>query len=120
VYTARLTCGAVLSYEARSFLPLPGDLVPCRRHGYCDVAVSGQCDGVSMPGRPALPRARTRSQDELLDFMVREHMTSVHVLRKQRFTLRMLARAAEARLLDVDLKAGQVVARRVTGPASSS
>jgi hypothetical protein len=30
MFTATLQCGRVLSYEARSFQPEPGDLVPCR------------------------------------------------------------------------------------------
>ena len=100
VYTARLNCGTVLSYEARSFLPMAGELVPCRRHGHCEVAVSGQPDGAAVPGRPGLRRARARSQEELLEFMLRERVTTVHALRRQRFTLRTVARAARAVFLD--------------------
>jgi hypothetical protein len=119
VYTARLSCGTVLSYEARSFLPLAGELVPCRRHGYCEVAVSGQPDGAPTPGRSGMPRARPRSQQELLEFMRRERVTTVRALRRQRFTLRTVARAARAGLVDVDLEAGRVVARQITERTSS-
>jgi hypothetical protein len=119
VYTAQLNCGTVLSYEAPSFLPLAGERVPCRRHGYCEVVVSGQPDGTAVPGHPGRSRARTRSEEELLEFMLRERVTTVHVLRRQRFTLRTIARAARAGLVDLDLEAGRVVARRIIVHTSS-
>lgn len=110
MYVATLTCGTVLSYECRSFLPLDGERVPCRRHGYCDVVAAGRGPGRS--GRAARrPRARPRAQSELAEFLRDRPVTSVHALIRERFTLRMLAAAEGEGLVTVDLEAGRVWAR---------
>jgi hypothetical protein len=97
----------VLSYEARSFVPVAGDVVPCRLHGYCVVELD-----LGRRGRPpvnsALPRATPRAQSELLEWLRDRPVTTVHALRRQRFTLRMVAAAAQQGLVDLDLLGGRV------------
>ncbi len=107
MFTATLRCGTVLSYEARSFRPDPGDVVPCRNHGYCAVEVT---DGPAGGGWSS-GRARPRAQRELLDWLRNRSETTVHVLRRQGFTLRMVVAAERDGLVDVDLGAGRVAVR---------
>jgi hypothetical protein len=109
VYTATLNCGTVLTYEARSLLPSDGELVPCRRHGYCPVTGSdrragggaGRCDR----------RARPRTEQELVEWLHHHQVTSVHALRRQRFTLRMLTSVQADVGLEVDHTTGRVLVR---------
>jgi hypothetical protein len=112
MYTATLGCGTVLSYEAQSFRPDRGDVVPCRQHGYCVVEATGGSGGGSFP-----PRSRPRAQEELLDWLRDRSETTVHVLRRQGFTLRMLAAAERDGLVDLDLGAGRVAVRPVVREA---
>jgi hypothetical protein len=107
VNTATLSCGAELCYEAKSFLPASGELVPCTRHGYCEVADVGTSRRGASHWR-GLPRPRPRTQDELLEWLRAHSVTSIHVLRRQRFTLRMVAAAERDGLVAVDLEAGTV------------
>ena len=105
MFTAKLCCGTELCYEARTFRPDPGDLVPCRRHGYCVVqATSGPASGGTFSRR-----ARPRAQNELLDWLRGRSETTVHTLRRHGFTLRMVAAAERDGLVDLDLPAGRVV-----------
>lgn len=115
-FTAKLHCGTVLSYDARSFLPAVGEVVPCRSHGYCPVRLTGtaHCRG---RGGGSAPRATPRGQNELLEWLRDRPVTTVHALRRQRFTLRMLAAAERAGLVQVDLHSGRVMVRSV--PVSS-
>jgi hypothetical protein len=115
MYTATLRCGTVLSYEARSFRPDPGDVVPCRRHGYCAVDVTGG----SASGGPFPARARPRAQGDLLDWLRDRSETTVHVLRRQGFTLRMIVAAERDGLVDLDLDAGWVGVRPGVGEAQT-
>src|SRR5690349_13052999 len=116
MYTCDLRCGTVLFFEQRSFLPRVGDLFPCRRHGSCRVTGGVSANGVPQPGRPRVARSPRRSPDELVEFLQKEPSTTVHALRRRRFTLRTLAAAAEQGLVDLDLASGRVVARQsVTG-----
>ncbi len=105
MYDAILRCGLVLSYEARSFVPDAGELVPCRSHGYCVVAEAGRR---AAGGRSALPRARPRAQYELVEWLRGRSVTTLHSLQRQRFTLRMIAAAERDGLVAVDLEAGRV------------
>jgi hypothetical protein len=112
-YEARLRCGLVLTYEAATFLPDVGESVPCRRHGYCPVASRDRGDA-----RGCRDRGRTvqrRSRGELLDFLDRRPVTSIHALRQNRFTLRIVTAAERDGLVDVDLLTGQIVLRREAG-----
>src|SRR5688572_12065596 len=101
MYSATLTCGTVLAFEARSFVPEVGDLVPCRHHGYCTVDRAGGMGAAR--GGHAFPRSRPRTQCELLTWLQHHRVTTVHALRRQRFTLRMIAAAERDGLVDVDL-----------------
>jgi hypothetical protein len=108
MYSATLDCGTLLTFEARSFVPSDGELVPCRRHGYCTVAGNGVEPGqASRLGR----RARPRAESELVDWLRHHRVTTVHALRRQRFTLRMLAAVAAEVLVDVDPASGRVLVR---------
>jgi hypothetical protein len=108
MFTATLRCGTLLSYEAPTFRPDPGDLVPCRHHGYCVVqSMSGAASGGAFS-----TRARRRAQSELLDWLRGRSETTVHALRRQGFTLRMVAAAERDGLVDLDLCAGRVAIRR--------
>ena len=110
MFSAILRCGTVVAYEARDLLPASGERVPCRRHGYCGVDEVGTT-AVSSPARPALPRARPRAQHELEEWLRDRPATTVHALRRERFTLRMLAAAEREGLVTVDLEAGRVWTR---------
>lgn len=110
MFTATLHCGTVLSYEARDFRPDPGDRVPCRNHGYCAVDRTG--GGGS--GGVSTPRARPRAQSELVDWLRGRTETTVHALRREGFTLRLVAAAEKAGMVDVDLREGRVVVRPAT------
>jgi hypothetical protein len=104
----------VLTYEAASFLPAVGEVAPCRRHGYCSVASQDRADDRTL--RDQGHTFERRSQAELLDFLSRRPVASVHVLRRNRFPLRLVAAAEKAGLVDVDLPTGQV-ALREAGPS---
>jgi hypothetical protein len=110
MYTVRLMCGTTLAYEASGFVPAVGERVPCRHHGYCSVEIDAGGGGGLTGGSP-LPRARPRSRAELLDFLRTEPVTTVHALRRRRFTLRMIAAAERDGFVDVDLCAGRVTLR---------
>ena len=107
MFTATLCCSRVLNYEARSFLPQVGDLVPCCRHGYCAVEGIGLQGAAGADGR-FFPRPAPRSQSELLEWLRQRPETSVSALRRQRFSLRMIAEAERAGLVELDLLAGRV------------
>ncbi|MBB3085571.1 hypothetical protein FHR93_003798 [Geodermatophilus sabuli] len=111
MFTATLRCGTVLSYEARTFRPEPGDLVPCRHHGYCIV----QLTGGPASGGALSTRARPRAQSELREWIRGRSETTVHALRRHGFTLRMVAAAERDGLVDVDLRMGRVAIRPVVG-----
>ncbi len=113
MFTATLRCGAVLSYEVRTFRPVCGDLVPCRHHGYCIVHRTGG----PASGGASSTRARPRSQNEFRDWLRGQSETTVHVLRRQGFTLRMVAAAERDGLVNLDLRAGRVAVRPATGAA---
>jgi hypothetical protein len=108
MYAAKLRCGTVLEYEAPSFVPNDGELVPCRHHGYCAIEVVGRTRGRSRTG---LPRARPRSQQDLVDWLCHRSETSIHALKRQRFTLRMIAAAEREGRVEVDYRTGRVVVR---------
>jgi hypothetical protein len=105
-YAATLSCGVVLTYEARTLLPGVGEAVPCHRHGYCAVDARGPV----RPHRNRTSRALRprRSQEELLAFLSYCPVTTVHVLRRNRFTLRTVAAAQKEGLVEADLIEGRV------------
>jgi hypothetical protein len=107
VYSATLSCGTVLAYEARSLAPARGESVPCRRHSYCVVKKLGTAPSGRRP-RSGLPRARPRDHRELLEWLRGRSATTVHALRNERFTLRMIATAERDGLVIVDLETGMV------------
>ena len=76
MYNATLRCGTVLSYESRTFRPNPGDLVPCRNHGYCPVELTNG----SSSGDRFSTRARRRAHSELLELLWGRSETTVHAL----------------------------------------
>jgi hypothetical protein len=106
MYTAILDCRTVLAYEKRSLLPSSGETVPCRTHGFCVVDHVG---GTEPGGRGGLPRARRRSPGELREWLGGRSETTVHALRRQRFTLRLIVEAERDGVLTVDLETGRVV-----------
>ena len=110
MHTAHLRCGVVLSFGAPSFLPDTGEAVPCPRHGYCLVDATGRSGA---PARRRSPRtASPRSQTELLEWLRHHPQTTVHALRRQRFTLRLVVAAAREGLAEVDLHTGVVTTRQ--------
>ena len=115
MFTATLRCSRVLNYEARTFLPEVGDLVPCCRHGYCAVEGIDPQGGTGAHGR-FFPRAAPRSRNELLEWLQQRPVASVSSLRRQRFTLRMIAEAERDGLLELDLRAGRVALRAGSEP----
>jgi hypothetical protein len=106
MFTATLRCGTVLSYEAPTFRPAAGDLVPCRHHGYCAVQVTK-----GPAGGTFAPRGRPRAQNELREWLRGRSETTVHALRRHGFTLRMVAAAERDGLVVLDLPAGRVAVR---------
>ena len=102
MYTAILSCGTVLTYESRTHVPERGERVPCRHHGYCGVM------GPIRSRRPRSGRPKPKAQDELLVWLRARSVTTVHALRRQRFTLRMVAAAQREGLVAVDFEAGTV------------
>jgi hypothetical protein len=110
MFTATLSCGRVLSYEARGFLPELGDVVPCLHHGYCSVAASRAGGGGVTDGY--FRRAAPRAQDELVEWLRGRPEVSIHALRRERFTLRLIAAAEREGLVRVDLRAGRVALQR--------
>ncbi len=116
MFTATLRCGTSLSYEAPSFRPDRGDLVPCRHHGYCVVETISRSRSGGPYGRRACPRA----QSELLEWLRQRSEATVHALRRQRFTLRMITEAERQGLVDLDLVAGRVAIRSAATRSSDS
>jgi hypothetical protein len=115
--SATLGCGVVLTYEAPSFLPCVGDVVPCHRHGYCSViSRGGALHRVTQKSGRMPPR---RSQAELLAFLTHRPDTSVSVLRKNRFTLRTVMAAQRDGLVDADLVTGRVALRSAVAGCES-
>lgn len=111
VYAATLSCGSTLVFEARSFLPTVGESVPCLRHGYCAVMATGRSTEVTERRPGGRLRAHRRDHDELVDWLRGRSRTTIHALREQRFTLRLLAAAEREGLVAVDLEAGIVSVR---------
>lgn len=105
-YAARLGCGTALTYETPTFVPAVGEVVPCRRHGFCPVTSRDVGDGRGV-GRAARTTHR-RSQGELMAFMRSRPVMTIHALRRQGFTLRILNTAQRSGLVDVDLVMGRV------------
>ena len=114
MYTATLECGTELAYEACSLMPESGESVPCRRHGYCTVQYLGNSKSAGSR-RSGLPRARPRRQEELVEWLRGLSLTTIHALRRQRFTLRMVAAAERDGLVAVDLETGTVTVHPVDG-----
>jgi hypothetical protein len=108
-HPATLRCGSVLVYEAVSFVPAVGEVVPCRRHGFCEVAAGRQGEG------GARRAVRRPTQQELLVFLRRRRAVSVHALRKNGFTLRMVMAAERDGLVEVDLREGRIALRGAAG-----
>jgi hypothetical protein len=106
--TAILRCGTLLTFESRTSVPAVGDVVPCRHHGFCVVESASDGGG---PWSRRSGRARPRAQWELEEWLEHRPSTTVHALRRQRFTLRMVAAAERDGLVDVDLLTGKVVTR---------
>jgi len=105
-YDAKLCCGTVLTYEAPTFVPEVGEVVPCRRHGWCAVESRDRGDGRAGGGtRRVMHR---RSQSELITFLRGWPVTTVHALRREHFTLRVITAAQHDGLVDVDLATGRV------------
>jgi hypothetical protein len=107
VHTATLSCGTVLSYEARSFLPTTSEWVPCRNHGYCAVINCSRAQAPRTRSREVI-RARPRTQPELVDWLERCPVTTLAALRRHRFTLRLITRAQRDGLVAVDEGTGAV------------
>jgi hypothetical protein len=105
LHAARLGCGTVLTYEAASLVPEVGEEVPCPRHGYCAVAMRERIDRRPSGLSPVPPRRSTR---ELADFLAPGSVTTLSVLRSNRFTLRIVVAAQKEGLVDVDLISGRV------------
>ncbi len=106
LYSARLGCGSVLAYEAPTYVPAVGEVVPCRRHGFCPVTSrdAGDGRGVDRVGRTT----RRRSLGDLMAFMISRPVTTVHELRRHGFTLRLVSTAQSRGLLDIDFVTGRV------------
>jgi hypothetical protein len=105
--TATLSCGTVLTYESATFVPAVGESVPCRWHGYCEVESHGSSGGGAST-RHFLARARPRERRELEHWLRSRATTTVHALRKQGFTLRMLRDMEREGFVDVDVWTGEV------------
>jgi transcriptional regulator with XRE-family HTH domain len=105
-YRARLSCGVVLTYGSPTFVPDVKEMVPCRRHGTCPVVYRGRLDARKLGGSGR--RVQSRTQRELLDFLSRQPVTSVHTLRRNRFTLRTVAAAQKDGLVEVDFVTGRI------------
>jgi len=90
----------VVHYEPGICPPAPGDVVPCRRHGYCaTAAVPVPTRGARGPRRTRSPR---RTQEELRARLGGLPGESLAALRRERFTLRLLADAQQEGWLRVD------------------
>ncbi|MCZ2814485.1 hypothetical protein O2W15_23895 [Modestobacter sp. VKM Ac-2979] len=119
MYTAILRCGTVLAYETRNFVPNEGDVVTLSPTRFCAVCRATGGHQVAL-GTSLLPRPRPRSQHELVDFLRSRPVTTVHVLRRRRFTLRLIAEAAADGILEVDFRAGRIALRRTEPPSTVS
>ncbi|WP_165629031.1 hypothetical protein [Klenkia taihuensis] len=89
-----------------SCLPGPGELVPCVRHGYCRTVSVARGRG-SGPRRPRPPR---RTEAELVQWLVERPATTIGVLRRHRFTLRLVVTAERSGRVEVDPDTGRVTA----------
>ena len=114
VPAARVGCGTVLTYDTFALVPAVGEDVPCSRHGYCLVAARERYDR-RRPGVSHIPPRRSTS--ELADSLAPRAVTTVGVLRRNRFTLRVVAAAEQEGLVDVDLVSGRVALR--SGPSTT-
>jgi hypothetical protein len=99
---AALACGERLRVADSWILPRVGERVPCVRHGYCLVDALFRWN----PADVAVPQSRrrkSRTRDELMQHLVvhsgRDRLTS---LRRERFTLRLIADAEIDGLLIVE------------------
>lgn len=101
-WTAALECGHLLEYDAPDLVPVIGDVVPCRRHGYCPVAqaITARAE---RRRRPA-----PRTTPELVDHLRPRGSATLAALRQQRFPLRVVTEAERAGLVHLDLLAGTV------------
>src|SRR3712207_3895951 len=112
MYTATLRCGILLTYEAPDFVPGLQDVAPCRRHGYCAVQALGQSNGRSTWHRRRR-RAVPRDKDEMLEWLQEHPVTTVHALRRHRFTLRLLTDAQRSEEHTSELQSRQYLVCRL-------
>ena len=100
-----LDCGEQRRYR-HTAVPGAGEDVPCVRHGYCRVAQQLR-DSPTTRLRSRRPR---RTECELAALVAVHRQMSLHRLRVDGFTLRLVAAAAADGILCVDLDAGLVFA----------
>jgi hypothetical protein len=74
--------------------------MPCPRHGYCEADWSGSRS--TPEGGSVVKRARPRTRGELLDQLQREPVVTIKRLRRQRFSLGLIAAAARDGQLTID------------------
>jgi hypothetical protein len=99
-----LDCGTILTYDYPTFAPADGEIVPCRRHGYCHVNGPRVRNKTHKTGTA---RARP-SVAELIDFMSGGRTMKLYELRRHGFTLRIVVEAQERGLVELDLLSGWV------------
>ena len=114
-YAARLGCGTVLTYDSESLTPEVGENVPCPRHYYCAVAARHRL-GTGRSGTSQAPPRRSTS--ELAEFLRPRQVSTVAVLRRNRFTLRVVVAAQKEGLVEVDLVSGRVALLSEPHPAT--
>lgn len=99
-HVTELQCGQRLTFATRSAAPRAGDAVPCSRHGWCR-AVS-VAERVRRADARRTRRRRPRTEDELLKYLRVHGRVTVGELRRNRFTLRLVAALLVSGLIDVE------------------
>jgi len=102
-----LDCGATIYFANANLAPRKGEVVPCLRHGYCCVEeVEPLVSSATLRTRRRAPR---RTVTELLVHMQKVGTCTVSQLRLERFTLRLVDRAARDGLVDVEARGGTLL-----------
>jgi len=120
---ATLRCGVSLYFETVNLAPVVAELVPCLRHGYCEVRrvvalTDARPVGETRPGetRPGERRSPRRSSSELVAHLSLADEFTLAELRRARFSLRLITQAAREGLVHLEEHADTVIVRSL-GPA---
>jgi hypothetical protein len=95
-----LRCGSTVYFANANLAPREGEVMPCLRHGYCGVE---EVEAITSVSRLSTRRrAARRTVAEMVAYLQHMGICTDSQLRLERFTLRLVHRAAREGLVEVE------------------